>query len=106
MARRSPSPRQTSIRTALREALEPGVALTLRELSGLIGVSEQVLPDHLDHLRKSLRAEGIALHIEPAACLACGFAFEGRTRFTRPGKCPTCRSRRIRHPAVAIGGDP
>ena len=102
MVRRSPPPRQQSVRLALRQALDPGVPLLRKELSGLLGVSEQVQPDHLDHLRKSLRSEGRTLRIEPSGCLACDFVFDTRTRFTRPTRCPSCRSRRIRHPSFAI----
>lgn len=99
---RPPPERTATVRTRIREALADGHSVTLKELSGLVGVSERDLPGHLEHLAKSVEADGRTLVLEPARCIACGFTFEGRQRFTRPGKCPDCRGSRISPPRVHL----
>ena len=92
-------------RDALREALAEGVPLTIRELSKLAGLSEEQVEGHLEHLTKSVKAEGKRLVIEPAECLSCGYVFEGRTRFRKPSRCPECKKSHISPPSVQIAGD-
>lgn len=98
MKERSPGARALSPRDALREALDVEEALSLAELSAQARISERDLPTHLEHLTRSLKREGSKLEIFPARCLSCGFRFEQRSRFTRPGKCPECRGGRISQP--------
>ena len=74
----------------------------VRELSQLVHQSEKEIYDHLLHIRRSLRAEGGRLEIKPAECLACGFAFADRDRLHPPGRCPRCRSSRIRRPRYGL----
>ena len=74
----------------------------VRELSQLVHQSEKEVYEHLLHIRRSLKAEGKRLEIEPAACLACGFVFTDRDRFHPPGRCPRCRSSRIRRPRYGL----
>jgi predicted Zn-ribbon and HTH transcriptional regulator len=50
-----------------------------------------------------IKALGGRLQVLPAECLACGFIFRDRKRFTRPGTCPQCRATRIDPPAFRIG---
>src|SRR5438477_6020985 len=50
----------------------------------------------------ALRDRGERLVIEPASCIACGYAFVRRARLTRPGSCPDCGSTRIDPPAFRI----
>lgn len=88
-----------ALRALLRQALQP---LTLRELSQQAAVSEREVLDHLEHLERSLSRSGAELAIEPARCLACGFAFEQRTRFKKPGRCPACKATRITPPRFRI----
>lgn len=102
MHERSPGPRGQSVRAALRAALQVEEARTLHELSAEVRVSERELPDHLTHLAKSLKRDGLRLEVFSARCLGCGFLFDKRERFTRPGKCPVCRGRRISQPRVRI----
>lgn len=97
----TPRERADTPRAALRAALE-GPALTARELSSRTSLSEKEVVAHLEHLEKSVRREGQRLLIEPAKCLACGFAFEKRARFSTPGSCPECRSERITPPAFRV----
>ena len=100
---RSPGPRRQTTREALREALL-GSTRSLAELSTLLRVSEKDLPTHLEHLDRSLDISGERLEITPARCLACGFVFSKRERFSRPGKCPECRATRITAPRVTLRG--
>jgi len=97
-----PAPRDRTIREAIRGILADGAARTLRELSQEIGVSEKVLPHHLEHLDRSLRREGRPLVLEPPRCLDCGYAFSDRTRFRKPGRCPKCRGTHLSAPEVSL----
>ena len=91
--------RRQEIERLLREA--PRTAL---DLSKLVGISERDVPDHLAHLERSLRRRGSTLIMEPVRCLACDFVFEDRKRFTRPGRCPECRGRRLTLPRFSVSG--
>jgi transcriptional regulator len=95
--RAAPRPAHETVRQALRRELEAGAA-SARELSMRLRISERDVLAHLPHLERSLAREDCELAIEPAECLACGYAFEGRGRHTTPGRCPTCRSERIAPP--------
>jgi predicted Zn-ribbon and HTH transcriptional regulator len=98
-----PEARGVTIRSALRAALLEGPR-TARELSARVGIAEKEVAEHLEHLARSLRHGGECLLVEPARCLACGFVFEGRTRLTRPSKCPACRSQRLRPAQFRVTG--
>ena len=95
--------RSITPRAAIHEALLGG-ALTSRDLSSRTGVREKDVAVHLEHLERSLKQKGERLVIKPAECLACGFVFRERQRFTAPGSCPKCRSSRISAPAFRIEG--
>jgi len=92
------------VRGALEAALAgaPEQGLTARELSAAVGIPEKDVAEHLVHLEKSLNALGGRLEVLPAECLACGFVFKDRHRFTAPGSCPKCKSERIAPPAFHI----
>jgi predicted Zn-ribbon and HTH transcriptional regulator len=87
-----------TIRRQLMRVLKEGV-WDVRSLSQELRVAEKDVIAHLPHVQKSLAAEGRELVMRPAYCWACGFTFEGRQRFTRPGRCPQCRRTRIEPPA-------
>ena len=93
--------RTRTVREAIREELLRGAA-TARELSERVSIREKDVADHLAHLEKSLRARGERLIVDPATCIACGYAFTRRSRLTRPGSCPACGSTRIDPPAFRI----
>jgi predicted Zn-ribbon and HTH transcriptional regulator len=80
---------------ALRQALAGSTPKSQAELSRELGVSEKLLPEALDKLRRSLQHESERLCVEPPRCVACGFAFEDRTRAKRPSRCPRCSSERL-----------
>jgi predicted Zn-ribbon and HTH transcriptional regulator len=94
--------RTRTVREAIRDELLRGPA-TARELSERVSIREKDVAEHLEHLDKSLRARGERLVVEPASCIACGYAFARRARLSRPGSCPECGSTRIDPPAFRIG---
>jgi len=93
--------REVSVREALREVLLEGPA-TARDLSRRVGIPERDVPGHLEHIARSVSRQGQRLRIRPACCLDCDFVFEERRRYTRPGRCPACHSRRISLPEFEI----
>ena len=98
-----PDVRDATIRQSLRDVLSEGAA-TARDLSRRVGIPEHDVADHLRHLERSVRRDGKRLLVEASVCLACGFAFvhRDRHRYTRPGRCPECHSRRISLPTFRI----
>lgn len=98
---RAPSAAAATVRDRLEEELrrEPATAF---ELSQRVGIPEKDVPEHLQHLERSLRAKGERLQMDPAACLQCGFVFKHRDRLTKPGRCPECESTRIEAPVFSI----
>ncbi|AOY58547.1 MULTISPECIES: transcriptional regulator [Desulfococcus] len=72
------------------------------EISQRLGIQEKAVYQHLSHITKSLTHRKHRLKIVPAACISCGFTFKERSRFKKPGRCPLCRSERIRQPRYAI----
>lgn len=73
-----------------------------KNISKIIRISEKEVYDHLQHIGRSLKSQKMRLKITPALCLECGFRFEGRNRFTSPGKCPNCRGEHIQDPEYGI----
>ena len=93
---------QLTLPQALRRSLTGTAPKGLDELSRELGVSEKVLPDALEKVRRSLQRGSAQLHQEPARCLGCSFAFEARTRTKRPSRCPRCSSERLSRPRFWI----
>lgn len=87
-----PEERHVTIRQEIVRLVADG-GLTVGELSKKIGKSEKELYDHLQHL---LRAHALA--VIPAECLKCGFAFTGRQKVQKPGKCPRCKGTHLKPP--------
>jgi predicted Zn-ribbon and HTH transcriptional regulator len=80
-----------------------GKLLPLSEIARLEKTRVQDLADDLEHLRKSLRHEGLRLVVDPARCQKCDFEFT-KGKLVRPGRCPKCRSTWIDEPRVGIQG--
>ena len=97
-----PAEHPETLRQAIRELLEKGPA-TARDISVAVRIPEKDVAGHLEHLRKSLHAEGKQLHLIPAECRSCGFVFRNRDRLTKPGKCPSCGGTFIQEPRFEIG---
>jgi predicted Zn-ribbon and HTH transcriptional regulator len=98
---KTPPERTETVREAIAAELR-GAPVTARELSERVGIPEREVGDHLEHLARSARGRGEHLVVEPPRCLACGFAFEGRDRPEKPGKCPSCRATRIAPPRFSL----
>lgn len=91
-----PGERSRTIPQQLLDQLEDG-PFSAAELSRLTRLSEREVLDHLEHLLRAGRIQPL-----PASCAGCGFRFEKRTRSKKPGKCPQCKSTRIRPPRFAL----
>ena len=76
--------------------------LTVREISQRAGVREKEVYEHLPHVARSAAALGKKLVVLPFRCLDCGFVFEERKRFTRPSRCPRCKTSRLETPLYRI----
>ena len=70
--------------------------LTIRDLSQAVSLQEKEIWDHLGHIERSLQHQSKKLMVSPYECLTCGFVFEGRTRLTKPGRCPNCKNSHIK----------
>ena len=93
----SPATLRQQIIALLHEA-----TLTSLDISQEVRIPEKEVCHHLGHIMKSVPNQGGRLDITPSVCLACGYTFRQRRRFTRPGRCPNCRESRISRPAFSI----
>jgi predicted Zn-ribbon and HTH transcriptional regulator len=62
-----------------------------------LGLTVKVLEEDLRHVKLSVRPAGQRLVVTPARCEACDFVFKS-TALHPPGRCPSCRERRIAGP--------
>jgi len=90
-----------TIRQQLIEILSKGEFSAI-ELSQDLGIREKEVYEHLPHIARSVVSQGKELVILPSSCLKCGYVFEGRKRFTKPGHCPQCRGTHIQRPKFEI----
>jgi len=61
----------------------------------------KVLEEDLSHIERSVRGVGQRLIVTPARCEACDFFFKS-TALHPPGRCPTCRDRRVSGPWLRV----
>ena len=73
-----------------------------RELSQSMGIREKEIYEHLPHIALSVARQRKRLIIRPVRCLACGYLFKDRKRFTRPGRCPRCKKSHLEEPKYRI----
>jgi predicted Zn-ribbon and HTH transcriptional regulator len=71
------------------------------ELRKDLGLTVKLLEEDLRHIECSVRAGGQRLEMKPARCEACDFVFKSKA-FHPPGRCPSCRDRRIAGPWFRI----
>ncbi|MCP4117895.1 MAG: ArsR family transcriptional regulator [Desulfobacteraceae bacterium] len=86
--------RQQTIRHEIISLLTNG-PMTVREISQSVGIMEKDVYHHLTFIEKTLRRRKKRIDLEPYYCLDCGFKFNKRKTFKKPGKCPACRDGRI-----------
>ena len=70
-------------------------------LAQLLGVPLKVVEEDLQHIEKSIVRTHKLKQIPPE-CENCGFVFEKRSRFTKPSRCPKCKSEHILDGMVQI----
>jgi len=83
-----------TIRQQLVELLETG-SYCLRDLSQALSIPEKEVIGHLSHIERTVRSRGKKFEEIPHVCLSCGFVFDKRKRFTKPGRCPKCKNSHI-----------
>jgi predicted Zn-ribbon and HTH transcriptional regulator len=76
--------------------------MSARELSQTMRIGEKEVYEHLPHIARSLAAQRKKLVVLPFQCLVCGYVFEERRRFTRPGRCPCCKKAHLAWPMYKI----
>jgi len=96
-----PADRKETIRHGMTAALKGG-ALSAKDLSGALRVSEKEIYDHLNHIQKSVHESGGILAVTPAECRKCGFVFTKREKLKKPGRCPICKNESIEEPLFEI----
>ena len=80
-----------------------GRVMTVRQLAGVIKISERQIEEHLVHIARSVERDRSRRFVtEPSECLDCEFVFKGRSRITRPSHCPQCRGENISMPRYGI----
>lgn len=95
-------PPERTVRQRIIELLI-GTRLSSYQLAQMVGIAERLIEGHLPHVVKTLARDRTQRFVlEPAACSDCGFVFRDRTRFTKPSRCPTCRSEGITAPRYGI----
>lgn len=102
MEPRPPRERDETLRQLILKSLEQGYPLTSRDISQEVRASEREVMAHLEHIRISLRSRGRTLAVNLPECRKCGYVFKGRTRLTKPGRCPECNSTSISPPEFYI----
>ena len=90
----------STVRQAIKDLLR-GQALSAREISQALSISEKEAEEHLQHLARA-PGPGWRFLLEPAVCKKCGFAFKKRERLTPPTRCPLCRGQSIRRPRFTL----
>ena len=90
-----------TVRQQIIELLTNG-EMDAREISQEAGIKEKEAIEHLSHVARTLAVQGKKLAIRPAECLQCGYVFEKRQRFTRPGRCPRCKKSHLQSPIFYI----
>lgn len=89
-----PADNTQTIRQRIIDLLMNGES-TLRDLSQALSISEKEVVEHLGHIQQTLRHQGGNLLETPYKCISCGFIFSKRTRFSKPGRCPSCKNSHI-----------
>jgi transcriptional regulator len=96
-----PLERKETIRRNIISLLE-GNALSAREISVDVRISERQVYEHLEHIQRSVVKSAHTFIVDPPVCRKCGFVFSKREKLKKPGKCPVCRNESITEPRFSI----
>jgi len=99
----APVEEKETVRRQIRALITEGPHSAL-EISVAVRRPQKEIANHLEHLRKSLHAEGRRLKQVPAECRGCGFVFRKRERLKSPGRCPVCKGESISDPSFRVEG--
>ena len=98
----APMPDGLTLRQQISRTLAGGL-YSARDLAHRYAIPERQVEEHLAHIARSVSRDRTCRFIrESAECQLCGFIFRDRARFTRPSRCPDCRSERICAPRFGI----
>jgi len=76
--------------------------LNARDLSQALSIMEKEVYDHLEHIERTLSRQGKKLLVTPHRCLNCGYTFQKRKKWSKPGRCPECKEGHISMAAYRI----
>ena len=93
--------RNQTVRQEIIALLEEN-PMTVREISQAAGVTEKEVYFHLESIARTVKQQKKRIRVEPYHCLSCGFEFNNRKTFKKPGKCPGCRKGPIAPAVYAI----
>ena len=91
-----PSERHETVRQELRRLLGER-KWPVNALSKAVRLSEKDIYAHLELMQRA----GL-LSIIPAECGDCSYAFAGREKAKKPGKCPKCKGTYIHPPLFTL----
>lgn len=76
--------------------------MSARDLALCLRIKEKEVYSHLEHIERTVASKGKVVAIKPSRCFNCDYLFKNRRRFTRPGRCPRCRSSHLDIPLFRI----
>lgn len=91
-----PEQRSRTIRQEILAHLERD-RLSAAELSRLVRKPEREIYHHLQELKEAGKVKLLA-----PICAECGYTFDDRRKTKKPGKCPRCKSTRIKPPLFSL----
>ena len=76
--------------------------MNARDLSQALSIMEKEVYSHLEHINRTIANKNKKLHVAPFKCLSCGFSFDVRKKWNKPGRCPVCKKGHIRQAEYRI----
>ena len=76
--------------------------MNARDLSQALSIMEKEVYAHLAHIDRTLARQKKRLIVEPFECLSCGFRFDARKKWSKPGRCPVCKKGHIQQAMYSV----